>query len=85
MLRAIVRTARRRNLPIHTISKPIIADSLGGARRNKYSVATVIAERFPELAPSLPRQRKLWEGEDYRMSVFDAAAAGSAYFKMLER
>jgi hypothetical protein len=40
-----------------------------------------IAKRFPELALRLPRFRKPWMSEDYRMSIFDAAAFGLAYFR----
>jgi len=42
--------------------------------------ATALAERFAELRPVLPPKRKPWESEDYRMSIFDAAALGVAYF-----
>ncbi len=38
--------------------------------------AAVIAERFPELRPRLPRHREAWMSEDYRMSIFDAVAIG---------
>jgi Holliday junction resolvasome RuvABC endonuclease subunit len=41
---------------------------------SKYQIAQVIAARFPELEPRLPRPRKAWEGEDRRMSIFDAAS-----------
>lgn len=39
---------------------------------NKHDIAVAIADRFPELAPRLPRVRKPWMSEDYRMSIFDA-------------
>ena len=35
-----------------------------------------MANHFPELAPRLPRFRKPWMSEDYRMSIFDAIAFG---------
>ena len=35
---------------------------------------------MPELAAKLPPKRKIWQSEDYRMSIFDAAAVGVAYF-----
>jgi len=47
---------------------------------NKHQIATAIAERFPDLLSVLPPQRKSWQSEDYRMSVFDAAAIGIAFF-----
>jgi len=47
---------------------------------NKYKIAVEIANRFPELAPRLPRFRKPWMSEDYRMSIFDAAGLGLTFF-----
>jgi Holliday junction resolvasome RuvABC endonuclease subunit len=46
----------------------------------KYQIAMAIANRFPELAPRLPRFRKPWMSEDYRMSIFDAVAFGLTFF-----
>jgi Holliday junction resolvasome RuvABC endonuclease subunit len=46
----------------------------------KYDIAVAIAKRFPELAPRLPRFRKPWMSEDYRMSIFDAVAFGLTFF-----
>src|SRR6266404_57713 len=48
---------------------------------NKYEIAIAIAKRFPELAPRLPRFRKPWMSEDYRMSIFDAVALALTFFK----
>jgi len=47
---------------------------------NKREVASVLAEQFLALLSKLPPRRKCWQSEDYRMSIFDAAAAGVAYF-----
>ena len=44
----------------------------------KYEIAVAITKRFPELAPRLPRFRKPWMSEDYRMSIFDAVGFGLA-------
>ena len=46
----------------------------------KQEIAIAIAERFPELAPRLPRFRKPWMSEDYRMSIFDAVALALTFF-----
>lgn len=46
----------------------------------KYEIAQMIAMAFPELAIRLPPPRKVWESEDERMSLFDAAALAIAYF-----
>jgi hypothetical protein len=47
----------------------------------KQEIAMAIAKRFPELAPRLPRFRKPWMSEDYRMSIFDAVALGITCFR----
>jgi hypothetical protein len=41
---------------------------------NKSAMAATLVDRFPELAPHLPRRRKIWMSEDERMAVFDALA-----------
>jgi 5S rRNA maturation endonuclease (ribonuclease M5) len=46
----------------------------------KHQIAHAIAAQLPELAPRLPRYRKPWMSEDYRMAIFDAAAFALAYF-----
>jgi hypothetical protein len=51
----------------------------------KYEIAVSIAKRFPELAPRLPRFRKPWMSEDYRMSIFDAVALGLVTFTSRSR
>src|SRR5437773_8813365 len=58
--------------------KQAFAESGAGT---KYEIAMAIANRFPELAPRLPRFRKPWMSEDYRMSIFDAVGFGLACFK----
>ena len=51
-----------------------------GFESNKYEVASALAKQFPTLASKLPPKRKCWQSEDYRMSLFDTAALGVAYF-----
>ena len=52
---------------------------------NKYEIAQTIANRFPELAPRLPRFRKPWMSEDYRMSIFDAVALALIFSSLCKR
>jgi hypothetical protein len=42
--------------------------------RTKYEIAHAVATLLPELAWKLPPQRKIWQSEHHRMSIFDAAA-----------
>jgi len=47
--------------------------------QRKYEIACTLAEKFPALASRLPPKKKPWQGEDPRMSIFDAAALGYTY------
>jgi hypothetical protein len=66
---------------IRLLRNSAIEKAFGGeGRLTKYEVACALAERFPELRWALPPKRKPWQSEDYRISIFDAAALGVAYF-----
>jgi hypothetical protein len=80
MLATIERLALSRKIPIRFISRRDVNRAFIGFETNKYEVATVLAKQFPTLASRLPPKRKIWQSEDYRMGIFDAAALGVAYF-----
>jgi hypothetical protein len=46
----------------------------------KHENARLLAEQYPVLAWNLHSKRKPWESEDYRMSMFAAAAAAMTFF-----
>ena len=46
--------------------------------RSKDDIASALVGLFPELAWKLPRKRKIWSKEDFRMAMFDAVAAAVA-------
>lgn len=48
----------------------------------KQQRATILAKWYPDLQWKLPPRRKPWQSEDFRMSVFDAAALGTAYLAL---
>ena len=50
----------------------------------KYGRACLLAERFPELQPSLPRFRKSYMSEDDRMAIFDAVGFAVVCFPQRE-
>ena len=77
---ALRRESAERRVPIRLVSRSTILKAFDG-RDRRYEIAVVLAERFPALASRLPPKRKIWQSEDYRMGIFDAAAAGVAYFK----
>jgi hypothetical protein len=75
LIKDISKLALKKKVKVRSISRDQVrkAFSESGAV-NKYEITKVIANRFPELAPRLPRFRKPWMSEDYRMSIFDAVA-----------
>jgi hypothetical protein len=80
MRKAIVRQADLGRIPVRLLSRSVVRKTFAGHDRNKYTIASALARRFPGLAEKLPPKRKVWQSEDYRMSIFDAAALGFAYF-----
>ena len=49
--------------------------------RSKDDIAAILARMFPELQPSLPPKRKLWEPEHFSMPMFDAVALAVSYWR----
>jgi hypothetical protein len=71
--------ARRRRIAIRTVPRNALKRAFAGHHRNKDEIASVLVDRFPELAMKQPPRRRPWQSEDYRMSVFDAAALAATY------
>ena len=62
------------------LSSKAVKRVFAGRNDNKDQIASAVAEQFPELLSILPPKRRPWQSEDYRMTIFDAAAVGIAYF-----
>jgi hypothetical protein len=80
MLATVEREAHRRGIPLRFVSRQDVNRAFVGFEANKYEVASALAKQFPALAPRLPKKKKCWKSEDYRMGIFDAASVGVAYF-----
>jgi len=80
MVAKIERQVRSRRIPVIFISQADLNKAFVGSEATKYEMASALAKWFPVLASRLPPKRKCWHGEDYRVDIFDAAAAGVAYF-----
>jgi len=80
---AIRRRAKKYSMDIISIGDAAIRSYFGrhGAT-TKYQIAQRVATMLPELAWKLPRNRKPWESEHYRMSIFDAAAIVIAHLEL---
>jgi hypothetical protein len=80
LLATIQRVAKYRRIPLRLVPSRAVKRTFAGAERSRYEIAIAVAQRLSELATRLPPKRKIWESEDYRMSIFDATAIGVAYF-----
>jgi Holliday junction resolvasome RuvABC endonuclease subunit len=79
----ISQLAATRNVKVRRFSRVKVKQAFSESNAStKYDIAVAIANRFPELAPRLPRFRKPWMSEDYRMSIFDAIAFGLTFFNV---
>jgi len=77
LINDISKLAAKRKIKVRSFSRAKVKQSFSeSGASNKQDIAIAIAGRFPELAPRLPRFRKPWMSEDYRMSIFDAVALG---------
>lgn len=85
LIDAIVGLAKERKIRTRRFSREQVqaAFSKFGAA-TKHEIAVAIAERFPELAPHVPRYRKAWMSEDHAQSVFDAVGLGVGLFKSIK-
>jgi hypothetical protein len=79
MRRIIAMRARRCGIPVCLIERSKLKETFGDNARNKYTIAAAVTAAFPELARQQPTKRKIWQAEQYQMSVFDAAAALLTY------
>jgi len=76
----IIKEAGTHRIPVRLVPEEVLVRAFDGMNDNKHQIASRISELFPELLSILPPKRKPWQSEDYRMSIFDAAALGIAYF-----
>lgn len=80
LINEISKLASKRKLKVKRCSRAKVKQGFSeSGASNKHEIAVAIAKRFPELAPRLPRFRKPWMSEDYRMSIFDAVGFAVAY------
>jgi Holliday junction resolvasome RuvABC endonuclease subunit len=81
LIEAISKLAAKRKLTVRMYSRAKVKQAFSKSdTSNKQEIALNIVNRFPELAPRLPRFRKPWTSEDYRISIFDAVALALTFF-----
>jgi len=75
LLDAMESLAQRKGIYTAAVSRKQIQAafaSLGSPTR--YAIVEAIVKQIPVLAPFVPPPRKIWNGEDRRMGLFDAAS-----------
>ncbi len=81
LARAVERMAAKRDIEVRKVSRTMLeAAFFQAGTLTKHEIALAIARRFPQLTAWLPPARKTWTSENYKMSIFDAAALGLACF-----
>jgi hypothetical protein len=72
---SLVAEARRFGIPVRRVPEAAIRSTFGGCRFvTTYHMAQTLVQRFSFLAFLLPPLRKIYESQDYRMSIFAAVA-----------
>ena len=81
LLRATERLAKERNIRVFRYSRSDVKATFAADNANtRPAIAQVIAERIPAFSHRLPPTRKIWQSEDARQALFDAAALGITYY-----
>jgi hypothetical protein len=78
----ITRVAKAEKVPLVFIPNADIRKTFAPDNQNKYQIAAAIADRYPELLLRLPSPRKRWQSEKSGITIFEAAAAGFAYYEL---
>jgi hypothetical protein len=74
--------ARDKGVPVHILSRRDIRQALAQfGSTSRYAIAGAIAKGIPAFAPLLPTPRKIWNGEDRKMGLFDAAGLALTFFE----
>lgn len=73
MLRRLASVARTNGIEVHKVSRfEVRQQYVERGLTRKHAVAAAIAALFPELAPLVPRTRKVYRSEEARADIFDA-------------
>ncbi|MEA2238183.1 MAG: hypothetical protein QOC81_2907 [Thermoanaerobaculia bacterium] len=75
LLRLMARHAAERGVIVQTVCRYDIRQAWAThGRTRKHAVAAEIGAMFPEIEPLVPRIRKVYNGEQARADIFDAAS-----------
>jgi hypothetical protein len=68
------RAARARGIEVERVTRAQVSQKFAASGMTRWEVAVAVSHWFPELSPSLPKKRRIWETEDRRMAIFVAAS-----------
>jgi Holliday junction resolvasome RuvABC endonuclease subunit len=74
--------AKKRGIQVERVSRAEVSQHFASSGKTRWKVAALISRRFPELAPSLPKKRRIWESEDRRMAIFAAASFALTFLRV---
>ena len=81
LTRAFAAHAEGHGIPFVTRSRKDVLDAFSHLNPcTKQMIARAIVEMIPTFGQHMPRKRDPWTSEDYRMSLFDAAALALSLF-----
>ncbi len=81
LIEAIQELAAAKPLKTLLVSRKQIQDAFGELETpTRAAIIRAIADRIPAFEWFLPPSRKIWESEDRRMGLFDAAALAMTFF-----
>jgi len=88
-IRTLARTMRgfasNRDMDTPVYGKEEVSSEMtGNPKASRHAVACVVAGRLPVLNHELPDARRLWESENNRRSLFDAAALGITHHALTQ-
>lgn len=66
--------AQKRGIQVEKVGRAEVAEHFVSSGATRWDIGLAISRFFPELAPSLPKKRRIWESEDRRMAIFTAAS-----------
>lgn len=86
LCRRMIARASSRGVHTSIFSRDTVRECFerSGARTRR-DIALSIADQIEVFRRRLPRERKRWDGEDVRQSLFDAAALALTYFAVSNR
>ena len=77
--------AAKRGIRVERVSRAEVSEHFASSGKTRWDIGLAISRFFPELSPSLPKKRRIWESEDRRMTIFTAASFALTFLRRAER